>query len=105
MRRVISYAYLLDQYITHHVYDWYHDPYTTGAFALFGPGQFSNLYTYLTRPAADGKLHFVGEASSAHHAWLVGALESAERAVMYALLRFGMRDGRKKCKRDGGRWV
>lgn len=39
----------------YHAYSWSHDPNTAGAFALFGPGQFSNLYPYLSRPAADSK--------------------------------------------------
>jgi monoamine oxidase len=76
-------------YITHHAFDWYHNPYTSGAFALFGPGQFENYYPWLTRPTANGKLHFVGEASSAHHAWIVGALDSAYRAVLFFLVRYG----------------
>jgi monoamine oxidase len=84
----ITYEFLCEQYITHHAYDWYADPNMSGAFALFGPGQFSNLYPYLTRPAADGKLHFVGEAASAHHAWIVGALDSAQRALILALRKF-----------------
>ncbi|KAI5848012.1 hypothetical protein BZA05DRAFT_430961 [Tricharina praecox] len=91
-RHDITLDFLRDQYVTHHAYSWYADPNTAGAFALFGPGQFSNFYPFLARPAADGKLHFVGEASSAHHAWIVGALDSAQRAVMYALLRFGLRE-------------
>jgi monoamine oxidase len=88
----ITYAFLCEQYITHHAYDWYADPHMSGAFALFGPGQFSHLYPYLTRPAADGKLHFVGEAASAHHAWIVGALDSAQRALLLALRKFGMEE-------------
>ncbi|KAI5868216.1 hypothetical protein GGS23DRAFT_544568 [Durotheca rogersii] len=71
-----------------HAYSWTHDPRTAGAFALFGPGQFSNLYPYLTRPAADSKFHIVGEASSAHHAWIVGSLDSAYAAVYRFLYRF-----------------
>jgi monoamine oxidase len=76
----------------HHAYSWPQDPTTSGAFALFGPGQFSNLYPYLTRPAADSKFHIVGEASSAHHAWIVGALDSAFAAVSRFLKRFGLED-------------
>ena len=38
-----------------------------GAFALFGPGQFSNLYPEVTKPVG-GLLHFAGEAASVHHA-------------------------------------
>ncbi|KAJ0295751.1 hypothetical protein Brms1b_013758, partial [Colletotrichum noveboracense] len=56
------------EYLEHHAYDWYHDPHMAGAFAYFGPCQFSELYTAITRPNALGQLYFVGEASSAHHA-------------------------------------
>ncbi|OJD38025.1 l-amino acid oxidase [Diplodia corticola] len=73
----------------HHAYSWSHDSTAAGAFALFGPGQFRHLYPYLTRPAADGKFHMVGEASSAHHAWIVGALDSALAATQLYLHRFG----------------
>ncbi|KAK6345942.1 hypothetical protein TWF730_010281 [Orbilia blumenaviensis] len=76
--------------ITHHAYSWSHDPTTAGAFALFGPGQFSNLYPYLSRPAADSKFHIVGEASSAHHAWIVGALDSAYAALYRFFYRYEM---------------
>ncbi|KAI8246702.1 putative bifunctional amine oxidase [Colletotrichum sp. SAR 10_99] len=31
------------EYLEHHAYDWYHDPQTAGAFAYFGPCQFSEL--------------------------------------------------------------
>ncbi|GAB1319136.1 Amine oxidase domain-containing protein [Madurella fahalii] len=71
-----------------HGYSWTHDPYAAGAFALFAPGQFRNLYPYLVRPAADCKFHIVGEASSAHHAWIVGSLNSAYMAVHKFLRRF-----------------
>ncbi|KAB8253768.1 hypothetical protein BDV32DRAFT_143456 [Aspergillus pseudonomiae] len=76
------------EYMEHHAYSWSDDPHMAGAFALYGPGQFSKFYTYLTRPAADSKFHIVGEASSTHHAWIVGALDSAYTAVHRFLLRF-----------------
>ncbi|KAG1779144.1 hypothetical protein EV702DRAFT_123981 [Suillus placidus] len=98
----ITYDFLAAQYIAHHAYDWRDNPFSGGAFAIFAPGQFSHLYPYLTRPAADGKLHFAGEASSAHHAWVVGALESAQRAVILSLLRFGRRDLAKKVEKRWG---
>jgi monoamine oxidase len=75
----------------HHAYSWSHDPNTAGAFALFAPGQYSNFYPYLSRPAADSKFHIVGEAASTHHAWIVGALDSAHAAVYRFLHRFGMK--------------
>ncbi|KAK4066244.1 uncharacterized protein Triagg1_8076 [Trichoderma aggressivum f. europaeum] len=76
----------------YHAYCWSHDPNVGGAFALFGPGQFSNLYPYLMRPAANGKFHIVGEASSVHHAWIIGSLESAYTAVYQFLYKYKMWD-------------
>jgi monoamine oxidase len=87
----ITYKQIKDAYTgVYHAYSWTHDSHTAGAFALFGPGQFSNLYPYLTRPAAQSKFHIVGEASSAHHAWIVGALDSAYAAVHRFLYRYKM---------------
>ncbi|CUS12591.1 unnamed protein product [Tuber aestivum] len=70
-----------DQTVDYHAYDWYHNQYSMGAYASFGPGQFSNMYPELTKPAAKGNLHFIGEATSTHHAWIVGALESVDRGI------------------------
>ncbi|KAK2053515.1 hypothetical protein LY76DRAFT_609097 [Colletotrichum caudatum] len=69
-------------------YDWYRDPHMAGAFAYFGPCQFWDLYPAITKPNAFGQPYLVGEAASAHHAWIVGALESVVRAVwnMFNLL-------------------
>ncbi|CAF3640669.1 unnamed protein product [Fusarium graminearum] len=69
------------QYQDHHAYDWYGDQNMSGAFAYFGPGQFSNMWQEIIKPNAYGQLYLVGEASSSHHAWIVGALESVIRAV------------------------
>ncbi|KAI9653039.1 MAG: hypothetical protein M1831_006246 [Alyxoria varia] len=74
-----------DAYETHYAHDWYADPYTTGAFAYFGPGQFRNLYKWIIRN--HGKHVIIGEVASAHHAWVVGALESAVRGVYQFLFR------------------
>ncbi|KAG8988954.1 hypothetical protein FRB90_002474 [Tulasnella sp. 427] len=81
----VRYKFLKDQYIDHFGWDWQHDEYTQGAFAFFGPGNFSTLYKSLTRPAANGHIHFAGEALSVRHAWVVGALDSAWRAVKEVL--------------------
>ena len=69
-----------EAYITHFAYDWYTDPGTSGAFAYFGPGQFSAMYPWIAN-RNDGNHVIIGEAASAHHAWVVGALESATRGV------------------------
>ena len=66
-------------YDTHHAYDWYADNNMSGAFAYFGPSQFSEMWPELIRP--NGWLFLIGEHASAHHAWIVGALESAVRGV------------------------
>ncbi|KAM0438445.1 hypothetical protein ACHAPT_001194 [Fusarium lateritium] len=69
------------QYMDHHAYDWYRDQNMSGAFAYFGPGQFSNMWQEIIKPNAFGQPYMVGEAASSHHAWIVGALESVIRAV------------------------
>jgi monoamine oxidase len=79
---------ITSSYITHHAHDWNNDPYSVGAFAFFGPSQFKEVWPDLTTPSADGKLFIIGEASSTHHAWVVGALESALRGVFQFLVRY-----------------
>ena len=74
------YKMINDAYITHFAYDWYADQGTTGAFAYFGPGQFRAMYPWIAN-RNDGNHIIIGEAASAHHAWVVGALESATRGV------------------------
>ena len=69
-----------EAYITHFAYDWSTDPGTSGAFAYFGPGQFGAMYPWIAN-RNDGNHIIIGEAASAHHAWVVGALESATRGV------------------------
>ena len=51
------------EYQTHYAWDW-HD----SAFAYFGPGQFQAMYPWIVRN--DGKHIIIGEAASAHHAWV-----------------------------------
>ncbi len=74
-------------YVTHHAYDWYADPGVTGAFAYFGPQQFRELYPWIIE--SDGAHNIIGEVGSAHHAWVVGSLESAVRGVYNFLCKFG----------------
>ncbi len=42
-------------------YSWYQDEYTQGAFALFGPAQFSTHFQGCVEEAEDGRLHFAGD--------------------------------------------
>ncbi len=69
---------------------WFWDEHAGGgAFALFNPGQFNNLYPTLLTPEFDGCLNFAGECCSVHHGWIVGALDSAYNAVLNILQQAG----------------
>ncbi|CAO2647477.1 Nn.00g083990.m01.CDS01 [Neocucurbitaria sp. VM-36] len=81
-----------DNWLDHHAYDWSKDEFSSGAFALFSPGQFSTLIPHLLRPASDGRFVIVGEHASANHAWIVGALDSALRGLKQILTRFDLQD-------------
>lgn len=81
---------LSDMYMTHHAWAWSHDPWTGGAFALFGPGQYKNVYLeFIGQLLCDNKLALCGEALSAHHAWISGALDSAYLRMSQFLLANG----------------
>ncbi|KAI9719379.1 MAG: hypothetical protein M1812_003450 [Candelaria pacifica] len=88
----VSLAFLQEQYLDSHVYSWYNDEFSVGAFAIFSPGQFSSLLPALLAPAANGRLHFAGEALSSGHAWIIGALNSAYRSVAEILAVEGRMD-------------
>ena len=71
---------------------WYNDPNYRGAFAIFGPSQFydttpivngggASLFDSVKVPGPGGRFHVAGEATSTHHGWIIGALNSAWRAV------------------------
>ena len=69
-------------YVEHHAFAWSHDPAAAGgAFALFGPGQFSQAYPQFQQGACDNKFFVCGEAISAHHAWIAGAIDSVGTAL------------------------
>jgi len=57
---------------------WGLDPWQRGAFALHTPGQIGFIETLA---AAEGRIHFAGEHTSAWTGWMQGALESARRVV------------------------
>jgi len=42
------------------------------------------------RPAADSRFVIIGEAASANHAWIVGALDSAVRGLRQILIGLGL---------------
>lgn len=77
----VTYEFLESQYVDSHLWNWYEGQDTVGAFAIFGPSEYSSMLPALMMPAAEGKLHFAGEALSSGHAWIIGAVNSAYRTV------------------------
>lgn len=77
----VTYELLQSQYVDSHLWNWYDDENAVGAFALFGPDDYTTVMPALVRPAANGRLHFAGEALSSGHAWMIGAINSACRTV------------------------
>ncbi|KAH9955575.1 hypothetical protein BC827DRAFT_1378989 [Russula dissimulans] len=67
--------------LDYRAFDWCHNPYTMGGWAHFGPGKFGLLYPSIVHAAGYGRFHFAGEVASHHHAWVAGALDSANRVV------------------------
>jgi len=59
---------------------WHDDEFAGGAFALFDPGQQTLLHAEIVKP--EGRIHFAGEHTSLHHAWIQGAIESGLRAAV-----------------------
>jgi monoamine oxidase len=58
---------------------WYDDRWARGAYAMFAPGQLTELHPDIVKP--EGRMHFAGEHASLHHAWIQGALESGIRCA------------------------
>ena len=81
----VTETFLRDQLIDTHMWDWYGNGWSAGAFAVFGPAEFSTMMPSLMQPAFGGKVHFAGEALSSGHAWIIGAVNSAYRTVVEVL--------------------
>ena len=81
----VSESMLHDELVDTHFFDWYAHPFSAGAFAMFGPDEFSTVMPSLLKPAYHGKVHFAGEALSSGHAWIIGAVNSAYRTVLEVL--------------------
>jgi len=97
-----SLDFLHDQLEDYYACDWHSQPFSLGAFALFGPGQFGGIYSSWGQSAAGGRLLFAGEALSEQHAWVEGALESAYWAVYKMLCGAGLTEKIADLKRLWG---
>ncbi|KAJ3494500.1 hypothetical protein NLG97_g4039 [Lecanicillium saksenae] len=88
----VTLEFLRDQYVDFHAWDWHGSEDSLGGFAKCGPGQYTTLMPTLMTPAANGRLHFGGEALSSAHAWILGAVNSGYRTVAEVLAVEGMHD-------------
>jgi len=70
---------------------WPNEPTTAGAFAVFGPGQYKNLL-YKMIEDSKSNIHWAGEHTDIHHAWIIGALNSAVRVVKEVLIQTNNKD-------------
>jgi monoamine oxidase len=59
---------------------WYRDPFSSGDWAIYGPGQVTNLMADIANP--HGRLHFCGEHTAVSNRGMEGAMESGERVAM-----------------------
>ena len=68
---------------------WTRDPWTNGAYAAFGPGQYTRFWGGTAQ--ADGNVHFAGEATSTYsQGYLNGGVESGDRAAQEVLEKLGI---------------
>lgn len=66
-----------------HFHSWGQEEFSTGAWAVFMPGQIRELQAAMARPA--GRIHFCGEHTATGARGLEAALESSERAAIEVL--------------------
>ncbi|MCP1310785.1 flavin monoamine oxidase family protein [Paenibacillus tyrfis] len=59
---------------------WAQNPYSCGDWAMFNPGQQTELHPFIAMP--EGRVHFAGEHTSLTHGWLQGAIESGIRVAV-----------------------
>jgi monoamine oxidase len=62
---------------------WHEDPWAGGGWGWTQPGELIWMFPAMRQP--EGRIHFAGEHTALHAAWMNGALESAERVVAEVL--------------------
>ncbi|UFJ39627.1 flavin monoamine oxidase family protein [Brevibacillus humidisoli] len=67
------------EFVTGTSYSWAQSPFAAGAFAMFKPGQETELSPYLSVP--EGSIYFAGEHTSHYRGWIQGAVESGIRVA------------------------
>lgn len=64
---------------------WYRDPFSSGDWAVWKPGQVSGFATAVAMP--NGRIHFCGEHTAVSNRGMEGAMESGERVALEVLDR------------------
>ena len=59
---------------------WYRDPFSSGDWAIYAPGQVTGLMNDIANP--HGRLHFCGEHTARSNRGMEGAMESGERVAL-----------------------
>jgi monoamine oxidase len=72
-------------------HSWAEHEFTSGAFAMFEPTQFRDLFPNIWKQ--EGRVHYCGEHTSTKHGWIEGAVESGLRAATEVLERVKSQDG------------
>lgn len=68
---------------------WTIDPWTMGAYAAFGPGQYTKFWDGLSTPS--GNVHWAGEATSTYsQGYLNGGVESGDRVAEEVMRKLGV---------------
>ncbi|EFA76998.1 hypothetical protein PPL_09750 [Heterostelium album PN500] len=98
----VDYDFLRAQLVDWEMWNWDEVEFESGSFAGFSPCQFSKYFADITKSEVNGTLHFSGEATSVHHAWIIGALNSAYRAVDQILTTEGWHNLRQKLRDNWG---
>ena len=62
---------------------WYRDPFASGDWAIFEPGQVTSFASELGKP--HGRIHFCGEHTAVSNRGMEGAMESGERVALEVL--------------------
>jgi monoamine oxidase len=62
---------------------WYRDPFASGDWAVWQPGQVTSLAPHVATP--HGRIHFCGEHTAVSNRGMEGAMESGERAAAEVL--------------------
>ncbi|WP_380023762.1 flavin monoamine oxidase family protein [Effusibacillus consociatus] len=60
-------------------FSWAQNPYSCGEWAMFKPGQQTELHPFIAAP--EGRVHFAGEHTTLTHGWMQGAIESGIRVA------------------------